>query len=103
MSSVQTCLYREVPLDCIHTGGVPYTCKIDRQSLSYDGVYRAATNCDVFVLTKARALSYYPEIAEQIREVAGNRANWSRKGARLLLRLLLRVRVLLMPPRLLHR
>ena len=106
MSSVQTCLYREVPLDCIHTGGVPYTCKIDRQSLSYDGVYRAATNCDVFVLTKAdldRALSYYPEIAEQIREVAGNRATWSRKGARLLLRLLLRVRVLLMPPRLLHR
>ena len=60
--------------------------KIDRQSLSYDGVCRAATNCDVFVLTKAdldRALSYYPEIAEQIREVAGNRANLVKKRSQI--------------------
>ena len=47
---------------------------------------RAATNCDVFVLTKAnldRALSYYPEIAEQIREVAGNRANLVKKRSQI--------------------
>ena len=46
----------------------------------------AATNCDVFVLTKAdldRALAYYPEIAEQIREVAGNRANLVKKRSQI--------------------
>ena len=49
-------------------------------------LHRAATNCDVFVLTKAdldRALSYYPEIAEQIREVAGNRANLVKKRSQI--------------------
>lgn len=52
----------------------------------HDPLYRAATNCDVFVLTKAnldRALSYYPEIAEQIREVAGNRANLVKKRSQI--------------------
>ena len=40
----------------------------------------------MFVLTKAnldRALSYYPEIAEQIREVAGNRANLVKKRSQI--------------------
>ena len=43
---------------------------------------RAATNCDLFVLTKTNldaSLKYYPHIAEQIREVAGNRANLVKK------------------------
>ena len=47
---------------------------------------RAGTNCDVFVLTKAdldRALTYYPEISEQIREVAGNRANLVKKRSQI--------------------
>ena len=40
----------------------------------------------MFVLTKAdldRALNYYPEIAEQIREVAGNRANLVKKRSQI--------------------
>ena len=40
----------------------------------------------MFVLTKAdldRALAYYPEIAEQIREVAGNRANLVKKRSQI--------------------
>ena len=49
-------------------------------------IHRAATNCDLFVLTKAdldRALTYYPEIAEQIRTVAGNRANLVKKRSQI--------------------
>ena len=45
-------------------------------------LFRAATNCDLFVLTKTdldAALTYYPHIAEQIKEVAGNRANLVKK------------------------
>jgi len=48
--------------------------------------YRASTNCDLFVLTKTdldMALSYYPKIAEQIREVAGNRANLVKKRSQI--------------------
>ena len=44
--------------------------------------FRAATNCDIFVLKKAdldRALSFYPEIAKQIQEVAKARAAIARK------------------------
>ena len=44
--------------------------------------FRAATNCDLFVLTKEdldSSLKYYPHIGEQIREVAGNRANLVKK------------------------
>lgn len=40
------------------------------------------TNCDLFVLTKTdldAALKYYPHIDEQIKEVAGNRANLVKK------------------------
>lgn len=49
-------------------------------------IHRAGTNCDLFVLTKTdldRALSYYPHIAEQIREVAGNRANLVKKRSQI--------------------
>ena len=49
-------------------------------------ICRAGTNCDLFVLTKTdldRALSYYPHIAEQIREVAGNRANLVKKRSQI--------------------
>lgn len=38
---------------------------------------RAATNCDLFALNKTdlyRALAYYPHIEQQIRKVAGKRA-----------------------------
>ena len=40
----------------------------------------------MFVLTKEdldRSLAYYPEIAEQIREVAGNRANLVKKRSQI--------------------
>ncbi len=43
---------------------------------------RAATNCALFVLTKAnlnRVLSYYPHIRQQIREVARRRADLAKK------------------------
>lgn len=49
-------------------------------------LFRAGTNCDLFVLTKTdldRALSYYPHIAEQIKEVAGNRANLVKKRSQI--------------------
>ena len=55
-------------------------------SLSPSLIHRAGTNCDLFVLTKTdldRALSYYPHIAEQIREVAGNRANLVKKRSQI--------------------
>lgn len=47
---------------------------------------RAGTNCDLFVLTKTdldMALSYYPHIAEQIKMVAGNRANLVKKRSQI--------------------
>ena len=47
---------------------------------------RAATNCDLFVLTKTdldRALTYYPHIEDQIRKVAGNRANLVKKRSQI--------------------
>ena len=49
-------------------------------------LFRAGTNCDLFVLTKTdldTALSYYPQIAEQIRKVAGNRANLVKKRSQI--------------------
>ena len=48
--------------------------------------FRAGTNCDLFVLTKTdldTALSYYPHIAEQIKKVAGNRANLVKKRSQI--------------------
>lgn len=47
---------------------------------------RAGTNCDLFVLTKTdldQALKYYPHIAEQIQEVANNRANLVKKRSQI--------------------
>jgi CRP-like cAMP-binding protein len=47
---------------------------------------RAATNCDLFMLTKKdldEALSYYPQIAEQIKVVAGSRADKVKKRAQI--------------------
>ena len=44
--------------------------------------FRAATNCDMFVLSKTDldiAVSYYPDIAEQIKKVARNRNNLVRE------------------------
>lgn len=43
---------------------------------------RAATTCALFVLTKAdlkHVLSYYPHIRQQIRDIAGKRADMARK------------------------
>ena len=53
---------------------------------SFVSSHRAATNCDLFMLTKKdldEALSYYPEIAEQIKAVAGNRADKVKKRAQI--------------------
>ena len=47
---------------------------------------RAGTNCDLFVLTKSdldNALKYYPHIADQIQEVANNRANLVKKRSQI--------------------
>ena len=49
-------------------------------------IFRAGTNCDLFMLTKTdldTALSYYPHIAEQIKKVAGNRANLVKKRSQI--------------------
>ncbi len=48
--------------------------------------YRASTNCDLFMLTRAdldNALQYYPHIAHQIQEVANNRATLVKKRSQI--------------------
>ena len=57
-------------------------CMYSIRMLFYFLFSRAATNCDLFVLTRESldaSLTYYPHIGEQIREVAGNRANLVKK------------------------
>ena len=49
-------------------------------------LFRAATNCDLFVLSKTDldiAVSYYPHIAEQIKKVAGNRNDLVRERSQI--------------------
>ena len=51
-------------------------------SCSRTASIRAATNCDLFVLTKTdldNALSYYPQIKDQIHRIAKNRIHIARK------------------------
>lgn len=48
--------------------------------------FRAATNCDLFMLTKKdldEALSYYPQIEKQIKAVADSRADKVKKRAQI--------------------
>ena len=63
-----------------------YACTCHHSLISSFSFFRAATNCDLFMLTKKdldEALSYYPQIAEQIKAVAGSRADKVKKRAQI--------------------